>query len=157
MNKQNNVKRWSGVVGKLVAGRPMVRILKFGPWLRLALIVGITGKIVLLINVDLEDDAPAITWQQFYPSGPRSFLPLAGNKASLVWYDTPRIAQLTAMPAVLGAGSETPFSPKQLPACKVTHISVFPADPPTCPTLLPRAGDLCWGCGAHHSSVGRAG
>ena len=34
----------------------------------------------LLINVDLEDDAPAITWQQFYPSGPRSFLPLAGKK-----------------------------------------------------------------------------
>ena len=48
----------------------------------------------MLINVDLEDDAPPITWQQFYPNGPRAFLPLAGHKASLVWYDTPeKIAQ----------------------------------------------------------------
>ena len=52
----------------------------------------------MLINVDLEDDAPPITWQQFYPNGPRAFLPLAGHKASLVWYDTPeKIAQLVAL------------------------------------------------------------
>lgn len=81
----------------------------------------------LLINVDLEDEAPAITWQQFYPSGPRSFLPLAGNKASLVWYDTPaRIAQLTAMtPAMLEREVKRHF-PEQLPACKVTHFGSFP-------------------------------
>ena len=81
----------------------------------------------LLINYDLEHDAPAITWQQFYPSGPRSFLPLAGKKASLVWYDTPaRIAQLTAMtPAVLEREVKRYF-PEQLPACKVTHFDSFP-------------------------------
>jgi 3-demethoxyubiquinol 3-hydroxylase len=81
----------------------------------------------LLINVDLDDDAPAITWQQFYPSGPRSFLPLAGKKASLVWYDQPaRIAQLSAMnPAMLEREVRLHF-PEQLPACKVTHFGSFP-------------------------------
>jgi 2-octaprenyl-3-methyl-6-methoxy-1,4-benzoquinol hydroxylase len=81
----------------------------------------------LLINVDLADDAPAITWQQFYPSGPRSFLPLAGNKASLVWYDSPaRIAQLTALtPTMLDREVKRHF-PEQLPACKVTHFGSFP-------------------------------
>lgn len=30
-----------------------------------------------------------ITWQQFTPTGPLAFLPLSGNNASLVWYNTP--------------------------------------------------------------------
>lgn len=30
-----------------------------------------------------------ITWQQFTPTGPLAFLPLCGNNASLVWYNTP--------------------------------------------------------------------
>lgn len=39
------------------------------------------------------------TWQCFYPSGPRSYLPLAGNQASLVWYDSPqKIKQLERLP-----------------------------------------------------------
>lgn len=29
-----------------------------------------------------------ITWQQFKPSGPLAFLPLSGNHASLVWYNS---------------------------------------------------------------------
>ena len=81
----------------------------------------------LLINVDLDDEAPAITWQQFYPDGPRAFLPLAGNKASLVWYDKPaRIAQLTAMPPALLDKEVKRHFPEQLPACKVTHSGSFP-------------------------------
>ncbi|OIQ25969.1 2-octaprenyl-3-methyl-6-methoxy-1,4-benzoquinol hydroxylase [uncultured Vibrio sp.] len=52
----------------------------------------------MLINVETEKAQQDITWQQFFPSGPRSFLPLGGHHASLVWYDTPkRIRQLQAM------------------------------------------------------------
>jgi len=52
----------------------------------------------MLINVETEKPQQDITWQQFFPSGPRSFLPLNGNQASLVWYDSPsRIKQLGMM------------------------------------------------------------
>ncbi|WP_217540864.1 2-octaprenyl-3-methyl-6-methoxy-1,4-benzoquinol hydroxylase [Vibrio metschnikovii] len=49
----------------------------------------------MLINVVTEKPQQDMTWQQFFPSGPRSFLPLTGHQASLVWYDSPqRIKQL---------------------------------------------------------------
>ncbi|PNH81075.1 2-octaprenyl-3-methyl-6-methoxy-1,4-benzoquinol hydroxylase [Vibrio diazotrophicus] len=52
----------------------------------------------MLINVETQKPQQDITWQQFFPSGPRSFLPLNGNQASLVWYDSPsRIKQLGMM------------------------------------------------------------
>ncbi|MDF7680429.1 3-demethoxyubiquinol 3-hydroxylase [Enterobacteriaceae bacterium ESL0689] len=52
----------------------------------------------LLISVQCADNPGTSTWQQFTPSGPRAFLPLFDNWASLVWYDTPaRIRQLQAM------------------------------------------------------------
>ena len=39
-----------------------------------------------------------ITWQQFTPTGPLAFLPLTGNRASLVWYNTPsEIKRLNAL------------------------------------------------------------
>lgn len=39
-----------------------------------------------------------ITWQRFYPAGPRAFLPLSGSYGSLVWYDTPEtIKRLMAL------------------------------------------------------------
>ncbi|WP_108652110.1 FAD-dependent monooxygenase [Dongshaea marina] len=44
----------------------------------------------MLINVRCEQSLEPCTWQQFYPSGPRALLPLGGNKASLVWYDSPQ-------------------------------------------------------------------
>ncbi|MFP3029562.1 MAG: FAD-dependent monooxygenase [Arsenophonus sp.] len=52
----------------------------------------------LLITVKLEQPQGDITWQQFFPSGPRAFLPLFDHWACLVWYDKPsRIRQLEAM------------------------------------------------------------
>ncbi|MGY0617225.1 2-octaprenyl-3-methyl-6-methoxy-1,4-benzoquinol hydroxylase [Vibrio sp. FJH11] len=60
----------------------------------------------MLINVKTELEQQDITWQQFTPSGPRSFLPLCSlyeegqevGQGSLVWYDSPkRIKQLSAM------------------------------------------------------------
>ncbi|EGY28823.1 Ubiquinone biosynthesis hydroxylase [Candidatus Regiella insecticola 5.15] len=53
----------------------------------------------LLITVKTEAPQQEVTWQQFFPSGPRAFLPLSDHWASLVWYDAPqRIRQLQAMP-----------------------------------------------------------
>lgn len=40
-----------------------------------------------------------ITWQQFTPTGPLAFLPLSGNNASIVWYNTPNeVKRLKALP-----------------------------------------------------------
>ena len=53
----------------------------------------------LLISVTCEHPSGDATWQHFTPQGPRAFLPLYGNRASLVWYDAPaRVRQLQAMP-----------------------------------------------------------
>lgn len=53
----------------------------------------------MLITVKTEQPQQDVTWQQFFPSGPRAFLPLFEQWASLVWYDSPaRIRQLQAMP-----------------------------------------------------------
>jgi len=47
------------------------------------------GQKAMVINVTTEADQQDITWQQFTPTGPHALLPLPGNHASLVWYDTP--------------------------------------------------------------------
>ena len=44
----------------------------------------------MLINVETQTPDQDVTWQQFFPSGPRAFLPLFGHQASLVWYDSPQ-------------------------------------------------------------------
>lgn len=42
------------------------------------------------VVVALEQDSGAETWQQFTPEGPRAYLPMYDNIASLIWYDTPQ-------------------------------------------------------------------
>ncbi|MEX0604570.1 MAG: FAD-dependent monooxygenase [Marinobacter sp.] len=68
-----------------------------------------------------------ITWQAFYPSGPRAFLPLhltqarpgsqgAESWASLVWYDRPSVlAELKAMPEAEFIAAVQKAFPKDLP------------------------------------------
>ncbi|MDC9596364.1 3-demethoxyubiquinol 3-hydroxylase [Xenorhabdus anantnagensis] len=52
----------------------------------------------MLITVKTNQSQQDTTWQQFFPSGPRAFLPLFDQWASLVWYDSPaRIRQLQSM------------------------------------------------------------
>lgn len=80
----------------------------------------------LLINVAIEGGQQDITWQHFTPNGPRAFLPLAGDQASLVWYDSPeRVQALAAMPAeLLQKEVETHF-PARLPPCRVLQAGSF--------------------------------
>ncbi|MCE2593572.1 FAD-dependent monooxygenase [Motilimonas cestriensis] len=53
----------------------------------------------MLINIEMAQAQQDITWQEFVPTGPRAFLPLAGNQASLAWYhqtaDIRRLSQLS--------------------------------------------------------------
>ena len=57
--------------------------------------IGITGwdykQSAMLINIETQVSQQDVTWQQFTPNGPRSLLPLPGNHASLVWYDSPKV------------------------------------------------------------------
>ncbi|MDY2946601.1 MAG: FAD-dependent oxidoreductase [Mannheimia varigena] len=53
----------------------------------------------LLATIKTEKTTPSTTWQQFYTTGPRAFLPLSGNNGCIVWYDSPqRIAELKNLP-----------------------------------------------------------
>jgi len=52
----------------------------------------------MVINITTAEGQQDITWQQFTPSGPHALLPLPGNHASLVWYESPqRIKELLAL------------------------------------------------------------
>ena len=44
----------------------------------------------LLINITTDCAQQTVTWQEFRETGPCAFLPLAGNNASLVWYNSPQ-------------------------------------------------------------------
>ncbi|MDA3978619.1 FAD-dependent monooxygenase [Gallibacterium sp. AGMB14963] len=81
--------------------------------------IGITGwryqQDCLLILVDTEAEQQDITWQQFYPTGPRALLPLQGKQACLVWYDTPeKIAQLQQLSMQQLTQAITEAFPKRL-------------------------------------------
>lgn len=81
----------------------------------------------MLINVRTMDTAQDITWQQFHPSGPRAFLPLGGNRASLVWYDSgARITELAAMDNERLAGQIGEAFPARLGPVSVLSKGHFP-------------------------------
>lgn len=42
----------------------------------------------LVATIETELNQQDITWQRFVPSGPQAFLPLKGNRASMVWYNS---------------------------------------------------------------------
>ncbi|KLN64301.1 2-octaprenyl-3-methyl-6-methoxy-1,4-benzoquinol hydroxylase [Vibrio sp. VPAP30] len=89
----------------------------------------------MLINVQTELPQQDITWQQFTPSGPRSFLPLASldsqsegtGQGSLVWYDSPkRIKQLCAMTPDQLRQEVLIHFPAELGDIKVLQFDSFP-------------------------------
>ncbi|MGL6261019.1 2-octaprenyl-3-methyl-6-methoxy-1,4-benzoquinol hydroxylase [Vibrio sp. WXL210] len=81
----------------------------------------------MLIHVETEHAQQDITWQQFTPLGPRSFLPLPGQQGSLVWYDSPkRIRQLMAMSAEQLEQQIHLAFPAELGKVKVVQKGAFP-------------------------------
>ncbi|CAG9297262.1 FAD-dependent monooxygenase [Celerinatantimonas diazotrophica] len=66
--------------------------------------LGITGwdyrQRCLSINVKFAKAPERITWQEFYPSGPRALLPLYDDYGTLIWYDqSARIKSLQGLKA----------------------------------------------------------
>ncbi len=64
--------------------------------------LGVTGESydqhALVATVTTALSQQDITWQRFTPHGPQAFLPLTGNRASMVWYQSADyIAELKAM------------------------------------------------------------
>lgn len=85
----------------------------------------------LLAVVKTELPAQSVTWQQFYPSGPRAFLPLAEQNGCVVWYDSPkRIEALSRLsPAKLSAEIREYFPAKlsaELGCVDVVSHGAFP-------------------------------
>ncbi|AHG85400.1 2-octaprenyl-3-methyl-6-methoxy-1,4-benzoquinol hydroxylase [Bibersteinia trehalosi USDA-ARS-USMARC-190] len=69
----------------------------------------------------------SITWQQFFPSGPRAFLPLCGNHGCIVWYDSPeRIAELTQLSNEKLSAEIMAAFPSRLGEVSVTVKASFP-------------------------------
>lgn len=81
----------------------------------------------MLINVETELPQQDITWQWFTPRGPRSFLPLTGNRGSLVWYDTPQVIKrlMSLTSEQLQIEVEQAF-PQEVGAIKVVSKGAFP-------------------------------
>lgn len=81
----------------------------------------------MLINITTQAPQQDITWQQFTASGPRAFLPLAGNHGSLVWYDSPaRIRELSKLTAVQLKQEIVQSFPERLGEFEVDDWGAFP-------------------------------
>ncbi|MCG7531281.1 FAD-dependent monooxygenase [Psychrobium sp. MM17-31] len=81
----------------------------------------------MLINITTEQPQQDITWQQFYPSGPRALLPLSENHASLVWYDSPsRIKALSQLPLSQLKNEIVEHFPNRLGEFDVDNAGGFP-------------------------------
>lgn len=81
----------------------------------------------MLINVETALPQQDITWQQFTPAGPRSFLPLPGHQGSLVWYDSPeRIRRLSHMTSEQLHAEISAVFPEELGEFSVVDHGSFP-------------------------------
>lgn len=80
----------------------------------------------LLISVSCASGQQDVTWQEFTPDGPRAFLPLYDNWASLVWYDRPaRIRQLQRLSPAELAGEIQAVFPARLGEVNVHAAGAF--------------------------------
>jgi len=78
----------STVIADLVVGADGQR-----SWVREAASIGASARdypvAAQILSVRTAYPQQDITWQRFTPDGPQAFLPLAGPRGSLVWYDSP--------------------------------------------------------------------
>lgn len=93
--------------------------------------IGVTGwdyRQACLSMIVQTDNLPSdTTWQQFFPTGPRAFLPLYGRYASLAWYDhQSRIQQLATMPIEQLTAEVMKAFPTRLGEVKVLKTGAFP-------------------------------
>ena len=81
----------------------------------------------MLITIQTDEPQQDKTWQQFFPSGPRAFLPLYDNWASLVWYDSPaKIRRLQSMSMEQLTEAITEAFPERLGAVNAVACGAFP-------------------------------
>lgn len=81
----------------------------------------------LLVTVETEQPQQSVTWQQFFPSGPRAFLPLLGHQGCVVWYDSPqRIAALRQLDKVKLCAEIQAHFPARLGEIRVQQAASFP-------------------------------
>ncbi|WP_163936970.1 FAD-dependent monooxygenase [Paraferrimonas sp. SM1919] len=85
------------------------------------------GHHCMLININTEQGQQDTTWQQFTPTGPKALLPLPGNKASLVWYDSPAtIKQLQQLNPRQLQSQIAQIFPNKLGQFEVVDYASFP-------------------------------
>lgn len=81
----------------------------------------------LVATVQTEYPQQDITWQQFTEQGPRAFLPLPGQQASLVWYDAlPKVKALAQLSAEALAAEISKEFPAKLGKVTVQQQGWFP-------------------------------
>lgn len=81
----------------------------------------------LLAVVETALPQQSVTWQQFFPSGPRAFLPLLGNQGCVVWYDSPeRISQLKQLSLEKLTDEIHAYFPERLGRVRVQSVGAFP-------------------------------
>ncbi|WP_369312081.1 3-demethoxyubiquinol 3-hydroxylase [Providencia rettgeri] len=81
----------------------------------------------MLITIKTEQPQQDKTWQKFFPSGPRAFLPLYDNWASLVWYDSPaKIRRLQGMSMEQLTGAISEAFPERLGKVTAIASGAFP-------------------------------
>jgi 2-octaprenyl-3-methyl-6-methoxy-1,4-benzoquinol hydroxylase len=128
--------------GTVLSGKLIVGADGANSWIRNQAGIGVSRdeyqQHALVASVHCEGPPRDITWQAFYPSGPRACLPLhssgaeddrrTGSWASLVWYDSPvRLAQLKAMPEERFLAAVREAFPSELPALtRVAGRASFP-------------------------------